>query len=164
MSKLENEMKEMHLKMSEKDLTVSKINKKYNTLKEKVTIIFDMEPRLEIVEKKVDKIVNEPVQTKKAADNKDAENVGEIKCNQCDFVAKNEFDLKIHIHKKHSTAKFKCDTCDFTCESHSELVNHNDRYYHSHRRTLNKENEKLILDKFQQLDEDGFLIHRKLDL
>ena len=163
MSKLENEMKNISLKMSEKDLTVSKINKKYNTLKEKVTIIFDMEPRLEIVEKKVDKIVNEPVQTKKAADNKDAENVGEIKCNQCDFVAKNKFGLKIHIHKKHSTAKFKCDTCDFTCESHSELVNHNDRYYHSHRRTLNKENEKLILDEFQQLDEDGFLIHRKLD-
>ena len=56
MSKLENEMKEMHLKMSEKDLTVSKINKKYNTLKEKVTILFDMEPRLEIVEKKVEQV------------------------------------------------------------------------------------------------------------
>ena len=64
------------------------------------------------------------------------------KCNQLDFVAKNG---------------------DFTCESHSELVNHNDRYYHSHRRTLNKENEKLILDEFQQLDDAGFLIHRKLD-
>ena len=93
MSKLENEMKNISLKMSEKDLTVSKINKKYNTLKEKVTILFDMEPRLEIVEKKVDKIVNEPVQTKEAADNKNAENVGEIKCNQCDFVAKNKFGL-----------------------------------------------------------------------
>ena len=53
-SKLENEIKDMHLKMSEKDLTVSKINKKFNTLKEKVTILFDMEARLESIEKKVE--------------------------------------------------------------------------------------------------------------
>ena len=168
-TKLENEIKDMHLKMSEKDLTVSKINKKFNTLKEKVTILFDMEPRLDVIEKKVETIVNESVKTtREAADyktqqNEKAENTREIKCDQCDFVAKNKFGLKIHVHKKHSTARFKCDTCDFSCESHSELVEHNDRYYYSHRRILNKENEKLILDEFQQLDEDGFLIHRKLD-
>ena len=88
---------------------------------------------------------------------------GEVKCDYCDFVAKNKFGLKIHIHKKHSTAKFNCFTCNFTCETHSELVQHNDIYYYSHRITLNKEYEKEILDEFQRLDEDGFLIHRKLD-
>ena len=36
-------------------------------------------------------------------------------------------------------------------------------YYYSHRQKLNKEYEKEILDEFQRLDEDGFLIHRKLD-
>ena len=40
------------------------------------------------------KFVNEPVQIKEAADdttqqNRNAENVGEIECDQCDFVAKN---------------------------------------------------------------------------
>ena len=65
--------------------------------------------------------------------------------------------------KKHSAAIFNCFTCNFTCETHSELVEHNDIYYYSHRITLNKEYEKEILDEFQRLDEDGFLIHRKLD-
>ena len=59
--------------------------------------------------------------------------------------------------------KFKCITCDYTCEIYSELVEHSDKYYYSHRRALNKDHEKYILDEFQQLDEDGFLIHRKLD-
>ena len=40
---------------------------------------------------------------------------------------------------------------------------HNDKYYYSHRITLNKEHEKDILDEFVQLDHDGFIIHRKLD-
>ena len=88
---------------------------------------------------------------------------GEIKCDLCDFVAKNKFGLKIHFHKKHSSARFNCFTCNFTCETHSELAEHNDIYYYSHRITLNKEYEKEILDEFQRLDEDGFLIHRKLD-
>ena len=44
-----------------------------------------------------------------------------------------------------------------------ELVEHNDIYYYFHRITLNKEYEKEILDEFQRLDADGFLIHRQLD-
>ena len=84
----------------------------------------------------------------------------EFKCNVCDFVAKNKFGLKIHFHKKHSTATFKCFTCDFTCESYSDLCEHNEKYYYSHRQVLNKDYEKHILDEFQWLDEDGvdFLI------
>ena len=70
---------------------------------------------------------------------------------------------KIHFHKKYSSVTFKCFTCYFTCETYSELVEHNDIYYYSHRQKLNKEYEKEILDEFQRLDEDGFLIHRKLD-
>ena len=48
-----------------------------------------------------------------------------------------------------SKSKFKCFTCDFTCMNHSELDKYNDRYFYSHRITLNKDNEKQILDKFQ---------------
>ena len=85
-----------------------------------------------------------------------------LKCNMCDFVGKNNFGLKIHYHKKHPTARFNCFTCDFTCESRSDLLEHNDTYYYSHRQVLNKDYEKEILDEFQRLAEDGFLIHRTM--
>ena len=168
-SKLEEDIKEIKYKVSEKDHTVSKINQKFNFLKEKVTLLFDMEAKIDNIEKQVEKTVIEPVQTSDIASQTEGKtenfngNSGEVKCNLCDFVAKNKFGLKIHFHKKHSTAKFKCFTCDFTCETHSELVDHNDRYYYSHRITLNKDYEKHILYEFQQLDEDGYLVHRKLD-
>ena len=68
-------------------------------------------------------------------------------------------DQTLHIQQQ----SLKCFTCDFTCENHDDLVEHSDKYYYSHRVTLRKEYEKLILDEFQQLDEDGFLIHRTLD-
>ena len=164
-TKLESNIHDMNKKISEKEQTISKINKKYNFLKEKVTLLFDLEAKFDVIEKKVEKIlINE-----KGAVSEDpksditSEDVENLKCSMCDFVGKNKFGLKIHHHKKHLTATFNCDTCDFTCESYTDLVEHNDTYYHSHRRRLNKENEKLILDEFQQLDADGFLIHRKLE-
>ena len=163
--KLESDIIDMNKKMSEKKQTISKINKKYNFLKEKVTLLFDLEAKFDVIEKKVEKILitGKDAVSEDPKSNITSEDADNLKCSMCDFVGKNKFGLKIHYHKKHSTATFKCDTCDFTCESHSDLVEHNDRYYHSHRRKLNKENEKLILDEFQQLDADGFLIHRKLD-
>ena len=87
----------------------------------------------------------------------------EIKCSLCEFTAKNKFGLKIHFHKKHSTAIFKCFTCDFTCESYDDLIPHNDKYYYSHRQVLNKNYEKQILEEIQQLDEDGFIFHRTVN-
>ena len=171
-AKLEAEVQDIHQKISEKDQTVSKINKKFNFLKEKVTLLFDLETKLDTIEKRIESISKISVntienvadsKTLQKAGSKSAGDTGEIKCDLCEFVAKNKFGLRIHFHKKHSTAKFNCFTCDFTCESHSELVEHNDRYYHSHRITLNKDYEKEILDEFQQLDDDGFIPHRKLD-
>ena len=61
--KLEAEIKDIHLKMTEKDQTVSKINKKFNFLREKVTLLFDMETKIDIIEKTVEKFVNKPVET-----------------------------------------------------------------------------------------------------
>ena len=171
--KLEAEIQDMHIKITEKEHTVSKINKKFNFLKEKVTLLFDLEAKIDTIEKKVENIIGTSGQNKETPADSINQPIGksesstgnsaEIKCTLCEFVAKNKFGLKIHFHKKHSTAKFRCFTCDFTCESHSDLVDHNDKYYYSHRITLNKDYEKNILDEFQQLDEDGFLIHRKLD-
>ena len=125
----------------------------------------DLEEKIDTLEKKVEEKISHPVRINKENEKEgnNFPNTPEIKCNLCDFVAKNKFGLKIHFHKKHSTAKFRCFTCDFTCESHSDLVAHNDKYYYSHRQTLNKDHEKDILDEFQQLDQDGFIPYRKLD-
>ena len=41
MIQMESEIQDMHLKYKEKEQTASKINKKLNFLREKVTILFD---------------------------------------------------------------------------------------------------------------------------
>ena len=169
---LETNFHEMQIKIKEKEQTISKINKKYNCLREKVTLLFDLEEKVDNLEKKVEKVekaqietVDKPAlpQVQNSKTNITPGGNEEFKCNVCDFVGKNKFGLKIHYHKKHSTATFNCFTCDFTCESYSDLCEHNEKYYYSHRQVLNKDYEKHILDEFQRLDEDGFLIHRKLD-
>ena len=161
--KLENEIKDINRKNLEKDQTISKINKKLNVLKEKVTLMFNLEDKYDTLEKKVEKLSTEIVKENKDSSETSSKLFDETKCSLCEFKAKNKFGLKIHFHKKHSTAKFKCFTCDFTCESHDELIPHNDKYYYSHRQVLNKNYEKHILDEIQQLDEDGFLFHRTLN-
>ena len=137
-----------------------------------LTLLFELEEKVDNLEKKVEKVEKVQIETvdkaaqPKVKNSKTNITLGgneEFKCNVCDFVAKNKFGLKIHFHKKHSTATFKCFTCDFTCENYSDLCEHNEKYYYSHRQVLNKDYEKHILDEFQRLDEDGFLIHRKLD-
>ena len=126
--KLEAEIQDIHKKISEKDQTVSKINKKFNFLKEKVTLLFDLDAKVDTIEKRIENIndisVNtienvQDTQTVLKTDSESAGDTGQIKCDLCEFVAKNKFGLKIHFHKKHSSAKFKCFTCDFTCMSHS---------------------------------------------
>ena len=62
------------------------------------------------------------------------EEIEKNKCEKCEFVAKNEQGLKVHIKAKHTEHnKIKCWKCDFTCETKSELTTHNDTYYYSHR-------------------------------
>ena len=161
----------MHLKFSEHEQMMRKLNKKLNVLKEKETILLDLERKVNILEKKMSKTNSDDHEqidiatetSKDTASKTESSASDDVKCNLCEFVANNKFGLKIHIHKKHSTAKFKCFTCNFTCENHNDLVEHSDKYFYSHRVTLKKEYEKLILDEFQQLDEDGFLIPRTLD-
>ena len=58
---LEGEIKDVYLKVTEKDQTLSKMNKKMNVLKEKVTLLFDLENRYETLEKKVEKLEKEPL-------------------------------------------------------------------------------------------------------
>ena len=147
---LENEIQDLYVKLKEKDQVLSKVNKKFNFLKEKVTLLFDLEAKFDDLEKKFEKISDEPAKVNSkdsvSQTSQKAENTGEIKWDHCEFVAKNKFGLKIHIHKKHSTARFNC----FQRETHSDLVEHNDKYHYSHRIILNKKYEKEILDEFQR--------------
>ena len=164
--KLENEIENMHLLFSEQKQTMSKLNKKLN---KKEKSLLDLEIKLDILEKKVDKIntVEAHDEIEIVKDNASSEASSELsedlKCKVCDFKTKNKFGLKIHFHKKHSMARFKCFSCDFTCENKMELNEHNEKYYYSHRQVLNKNHEKYILEEIQQLDEDGYIMHRKLD-
>ena len=125
-------------------------------MKEKVTLFFYLKEQFDNLENFFYKILIETDRNFKKNDTL------EIKCSLCDFVAKNNFGLKIHFHKKHSSYRFRCFTCDFKTENKSELVDHNDKYYFSHRLASNRDHEKHILEEFQKLKEDGFLVHRTL--
>ena len=148
----ENNIKDMHLKFAEHEQTMRKLNKKLNVLKEKETLLLDLEIKVDILEKKMtktssddrEKVDNDQETSKDTASETDSSASDDVKCNLCEFIAKNKFGLKTHIHKKHSTAKFKCFTCNFTCENYNDLVEHSDKYFYSHRVTLKKECEKLI--------------------
>ena len=125
--------------------------------------IWNLEDKYDTLEKKNEKLSTDQVDKNKDSVEISSKPSDEIKCSLCEFTAKNKFGLKIHFHKKHSTAKFKYFTCDFTCESYDDLIPHNDKYYYSHRQVLNKNYEKQILEEIQQLDEDGFIFHRTLN-
>ena len=49
-----------------------------------------------------------------------------LDCEKCDFIAKSETGLKVHMQAKHTKQmKVKCKTCEFTCESKELLETHN---------------------------------------
>ena len=60
---LETNVHEMQLKIKEKEQTISKINKKYNCLREKVTLLFDLEEKVDILEKKIEKVEKAHIET-----------------------------------------------------------------------------------------------------
>ena len=50
-----------------------------------------------------------------------------INCEECDFIARSESGLKVHIRANHTEqTKIKCRRCDFTCESVELMRTHND--------------------------------------
>ena len=68
--KFEAEIKDMEVKLANKDQTLHKINKKYNLLKEKVTLVFDLEGKVDNLEKHIEKINSESVKAnEKSSDN-----------------------------------------------------------------------------------------------
>ena len=76
-AKLEAEVQDIHQKISEKDQTVSKINKKFNFLKEKVTLLFDLETKLDTIEKRIESISKISVNTiENVADSKTLQKAG----------------------------------------------------------------------------------------
>ena len=85
--------------------------------------------------------------------------LNDIDCEKCDFIAKNEHGLKVHIKAKHTGKnKFKCYTCDFSCETKIELTEHNDIYWNSHRMTFYPNKKRYYLEEIEQMKKDGFKV------
>ena len=85
------------------------------------------------------------------------------KCEECGFLAKNEQGLKVHKKAKHTEPKkFKCFKCDFSAPTKSDLTDHNDVYWVSHRMCLNPGRKKEYLEDFQQMKIDGFTVRESL--
>ena len=53
----------MQIKIKGKEQTISKINKKYNCLREKVTLLFDLEEKVDNLEKRVEKVEKAQIET-----------------------------------------------------------------------------------------------------
>ena len=138
----------MNLKLSENEQTLRKINKKLNVLNERETLFVESKDRIEKLEKSVENLMT--ISEKKGDENK---------CEKCEFVAKNEQGLKIHMKAKHTEHnRIKCWKCDFTCATKSELTEHNDTYYYSHRMSFYPHRKKDYLEEFEELKRDGFVV------
>ena len=161
---LENKMKDANLKIFEQSKEIDLINKKLRSLKDNDNKAKDLEVKFEILVKKVDNIITPSQGTNSEihANNGTLEIV-ENKCEKCDFIAKNEQGLKIHIKAKHTEPqKFKCYICDFSSGTKAELTEHNDVYWYSHRMCLNPRRKKEYLEEFDQLKLDGFTVKEKV--
>ena len=82
-----------------------------------------------------------------------------VNCEKCQFIAKNANDLKVHVKSEHTEQKrFKCWTCNFACASKDDLTTHNDKYWYSHQMRPNTNHKKYMLEEFEELKKDGFIV------
>ena len=135
-------------------------NKKLRILKDKENKIIDIENKYEIFVKRVENFL---VTSEETNSEKECNDKSTPKCEQCDFVAKNDQGLKVHIKAKHTAPqKFKCFKCDFSSATKEELTEHNDVYWTSHRMCLNPRRKKEYLEDFDQMKIDGFTVKESL--
>ena len=74
-------------------------------------------------------------------------------------MAKNEHGLKVHMKAKHTEQnRIRCLKSDFTYATKSELTEHNDTYYYSHRMSFYPHRKKDYLEEFEELKMDGFIV------
>ena len=131
------------------------LKKKLDVLQEKEKTLMDLEVDFEELEKKVEHILVSQIE-------KNPE-IQSNKCEECGFDAENEHVLKVHRKAKHTEPeKFKCFKCDFSAPTKSELTDHNDVYWDSHRMCLNPRRKKEYLKDFQQMKIDGFTVKESI--
>ena len=154
--KLDDKIKDTNLKIFEQGKEIDMLKKKLHVLKEKEKRLTDLEVKFEELGKEVENMrVSQIVE-------KDSE-IQENKCEKCGFLAKNEQVLKVHFKAKHTEPeKFKCFKCDFSAPTKSDLTDHNDEYWVSHRICLNPGRKKEYLEDFQQMKIDGFTVRESL--
>ena len=116
---MENKSKDTDLKIVGQNKEIDLLKKKLRALKEKESKVIDLEKKLEELVKKVDMFTDKATETISESElvnqmPSDADN----KCTKCEFVAKNEQGLKVHLKAKHTEPqKIKCFTCDFSCST-----------------------------------------------
>ena len=122
--------------------TIEKLKKKLNYLKETKFILTELQPKYDILEKKVDCNsfkINEKVKVPVDTPNKNEEvspklNLESastsvvIKCEKFEFTTNSESDLRIHPEDNHKRKKnIKCWKCHFTTKVKGDLTTHNDK-------------------------------------
>ena len=76
----------------------------------------------------------------------------EIKCSNCDFVAKNENSLKVHMKAKHTEPqKFKYKAFYFSCATKSKLTAQNEEYWDSYRMCFKKKYYLAAIDQMKRI-------------
>ena len=155
MKKLENTVKDTNLKIFKQEKEIEMLKKKLRVLKEKEKKLMDLEVDFEVLEKKVENILVSKIE-------KNPE-IQSNKCDECGFDAENDHVLKVHRKAKHTEPeKFKCFKCDFSAPTKSELTDHNDVYWDSHRMCLNPRRKKEYLKDFPQMKIDGFTVRESI--
>ena len=137
---LEMVIKDTNLNVFEQEKKISLLNKKFGVLRDKLC-------------DKEKEDVNDKIEPLKHSDHEIQ--TLDIKCEKCEFTSKNDAAMKTHIRSKHLT----CWTCNFICDTKQERTIHNDKYYYSHRMALNRNHRKYILEEFEQLKQDGFIVN-----
>ena len=138
--KLKSEVKDLNLKAFEQDTKLETINKKLSILKEK-----DKYGNLVL---KVDEMAIKLLEKEK-----DYDEVGTINkdsnCEKCGF------GLIVHTRAEHTEQnRIKC----WKFATKRDVIEHNDKYWYSHRMCLNSNHKRYILEEFEQLKKDGFTV------
>ena len=145
---MENEVKDLNLKVIEQDKKMEIISKKLSILKEKENKLEELQGKFDELLKGVDKMAsNVPEKENEVEIDKKT-----IKCNKCEFIAESDDGLKVHTKTKHTEQdKIKCWKCDFTFKTKIELTAHNDKYWYFHRMFLHSNHKRCILEEFEDL-------------
>ena len=149
-------LEDMEKRNDEKDIQIKLLSEKIEVLECKLS----QKEYIALVRK--DKKETEIVDLSFEQPSSEVKSVEIKKCEKCDYTADNDGDIKTHIQAKHKRNKtIKCWRCDYKTKSKTELTEHNDKYWYSHRMSIEERFKKYILEEFEELKKDGFTVNEE---